>query len=161
MSRRRWPVFLACLLACAWASLILAAPFLAAWPGTAARLSAVSYAVGGIVCHQRAERSFHAFGAQLPVCARCTALYLGGAWGLFLGIVLPSLRHREPLALLARTWTWRTVLGLALVPLAASVALEWLGLWTAPNAWRAAASLPAAWAAGALVAESLSFRVTL
>jgi uncharacterized membrane protein len=32
-------------------------------------------------CHQRPERSFFAWGMQLPVCARCFGIYLG----MFLG----------------------------------------------------------------------------
>ena len=35
----------------------------------------------GRVCHQRPERSFHVAGVQLPVCARCTGLYVSGAAG--------------------------------------------------------------------------------
>ena len=53
------------------------------------------------------------------------------------------------------------VLAWAAVPMAVTIVLEWAGIWAASNAWRAVGSLPAAWAAGALVAESLSFRVTL
>jgi hypothetical protein len=53
------------------------------------------------------------------------------------------------------------VLGLVALPMVVTIALEWAGLRAVPNAWRAAASLPAAWGVGALIAESLSFRVTL
>ena len=28
-------------------------------------------------CHQRPERSFHIWGKQLPLCARCTGIVLG------------------------------------------------------------------------------------
>src|SRR5262249_50728026 len=42
-------------------------------------LSAVVYEVGSLVCHQLSNRSFHAWGAQMPVCARCTGLYVGAA----------------------------------------------------------------------------------
>src|SRR5438067_12965322 len=37
------------------------------------------YLIGSIVCHQRPERSFHLWSAQLPVCARCTGIYAGAA----------------------------------------------------------------------------------
>ena len=40
------------------------------------------FAAGGLVCHQRPERSFFVDGHQLPVCARCTGLYLSGALGI-------------------------------------------------------------------------------
>src|SRR5215213_1015014 len=41
--------------------------------------SATIYTVGSLVCHQQAVRSFHLWGAQVPVCARCAGLYAGAA----------------------------------------------------------------------------------
>jgi uncharacterized membrane protein len=35
-----------------------------------------------LICHQRPERSFWIFGAQVAVCARCLGVYLGAAIGL-------------------------------------------------------------------------------
>jgi uncharacterized membrane protein len=35
-----------------------------------------------IVCHQRPERSFWIFGAEVAVCSRCLGIYLGAAMGL-------------------------------------------------------------------------------
>lgn len=35
-----------------------------------------------LVCHQRPERSFWAFGAPIAVCARCLGIYIGAAIGL-------------------------------------------------------------------------------
>jgi hypothetical protein len=141
---------------------VLAAPWLASSSApVGSRLSALSYLVGGLVCHQRSGRSFHLAGAQLPVCARCTALYLGGAAFLLIALLVAAVGRREPVSVLAARWGWRRVVGAALVPLLLTIVLEWAGAWTVSNAWRAALSLPAAVAAGALVAESLSFRVTL
>ncbi len=37
-------------------------------------------------CHQKPERSFYYKKYQLPVCARCTGLYLGYLVGLIIGI---------------------------------------------------------------------------
>jgi uncharacterized membrane protein len=37
-----------------------------------------------IVCHQRPERSFWIFGAEMAVCSRCLGIYLGAAAGLLL-----------------------------------------------------------------------------
>ena len=37
------------------------------------------YLVGGLLCHQRPERSFFLWGSQMPVCARCTGIYVGAA----------------------------------------------------------------------------------
>ena len=35
-----------------------------------------------IVCHQRPERAFWIFGAEMAVCSRCLGIYLGAAAGL-------------------------------------------------------------------------------
>jgi uncharacterized membrane protein len=39
-----------------------------------------------IVCHQRPERSFWIFGAEMAVCSRCLGIYLGAAAGLLFRI---------------------------------------------------------------------------
>ena len=44
--------------------------------------SAGTYLIAGVVCHQRPDRSFHPDGVQMPVCARCFGLYLGGGLGV-------------------------------------------------------------------------------
>jgi uncharacterized membrane protein len=40
--------------------------------------------VGYAICHQIPERSFHIAGHQLPLCARCTGIYLGALMGFSL-----------------------------------------------------------------------------
>jgi uncharacterized membrane protein len=54
-------------------------------------------------CHQLPERSPHLFGAQLPLCWRCSGIALGAAallcW-LFTKRRLPALSVSVPLALL-------------------------------------------------------------
>jgi len=40
--------------------------------------------VGYAICHQIAERSFHIAGQQLPLCARCTGIYMGVLTGFTL-----------------------------------------------------------------------------
>ena len=48
-------------------------------PGILGKVDALSYAV----CHRLDERSFHfADGLQLPLCARCSGMYLGAVVGL-------------------------------------------------------------------------------
>jgi uncharacterized membrane protein len=47
--------------------------------------------IGYAVCHRIDERSFHVFGRQLPLCARCTGeFFAAGATLLFLGLVSPK-----------------------------------------------------------------------
>src|SRR3954465_2024069 len=52
-----------------------------AWLWMAALLLApgMGFPVGHFICHQRPERTFFVHGQQMPVCARCTGLYLGAA----------------------------------------------------------------------------------
>src|SRR5574341_842745 len=40
--------------------------------------------VGYAICHQIGERSFHIAGQQLPLCARCTGIYMGVLTGFTL-----------------------------------------------------------------------------
>jgi len=48
-------------------------------------------------CHQLHERSFSFRGYQFPLCARCTGLFVGQAWGMLPGLLyihryIPDLR---------------------------------------------------------------------
>ena len=56
-------------------------------------LSASTYLVAHRVCHQNPARSFSFAGAPLPVCGRCTGLYLAGPIGALAAIV--SRRNRS------------------------------------------------------------------
>jgi uncharacterized membrane protein len=149
----------------AWAVLLLLAPFLASRShasmlGTG--LVVAAYAVGGVVCHQLSERSFHLASAQLPVCARCTGIYLGAAvmalaaWGAR-GFSTsaretrgrapvdapkrreggqPSVQRRSPKRVALVT------LALAVAPTAATLAFEW-ATGHAPANWiRFSAGIP-------------------
>ena len=52
-------------------------------PGILSKADAIGYAV----CHRIEERSFHVDGRQLPLCARCSGMYMGAVLGLaFLSI---------------------------------------------------------------------------
>ena len=66
---------------------ILAAFLYIAPPGILSKADAVGYAV----CHQLSERSFHVDGHQLPLCARCSGMYLGAV----LGIVYLSFTYKR------------------------------------------------------------------
>ena len=142
-------------LAVAWPVLVLLAPWLgssAAGGGGAAWLSAAAYSLGSLVCHQRPERSFHLFGAQLPVCARCTGLYVSGA----LGVVFAWWRGRPAGA--ARWRSWRVPLVLAALPTFVTLAVEWWWPAATSKAVRAVAAVPAGIVAGLLLAEFSGFR---
>jgi uncharacterized membrane protein len=66
----------------AWTTSLFLAAYIAASPhGNSASygLALAVYGLGSFICHQRPERSFHLWTAQLPVCARCTGIYVGAA----------------------------------------------------------------------------------
>lgn len=146
---------------CAWLVLIVAAPLLASSGPRrplAVRLAATAYLAGSFVCHQRPARSFHLDGVQMPVCARCTGLYLAGAAGLLSGLAWLGRGGVCRAWSRAERFDWRLLLVLASMPLLVSVCGEMLGLWQGSNVWRAVSALPAGYAVGALVSESLSFQ---
>lgn len=124
-----------------WVGVLFASPVFAA-RGTAAWLPAIAYPIGARICHQRIERSFSIAGVQMPVCARCTGLYVGGAIGLLLGW---SVRRQRS------TTTTRAQLLAGLTPIAVTVALEWTGVIETSNLVRLATGLPAGWVAGVVV----------
>jgi len=49
------------------------------------------YAFFSFICHQDPARSWHLLGSSLPVCIRCTSIYLAFTASLWLG-VKPSVR---------------------------------------------------------------------
>ena len=92
--------------------------------------TAVLYAAGSRICHQRPDRSFHTAGIQWPVCGRCSGLYLGGALGALLGVST------------ARRVGARRLLAICAVPTAITVGLEWLHLAQVSNLARLASAMP-------------------
>ncbi len=64
---------------------IAAAGVLIAWMlGTPSGVLGKASAIGYAICHQIAARSFLIDGTPMPLCARCTGIYLGVVTGLFL-----------------------------------------------------------------------------
>src|SRR4051812_18010349 len=59
------------------------------------------YAVGAVICHQRPERSFEIWHSQMPVCARCTGIYLGAA---LVAVLLLAAPPRQPLSPRQARW---------------------------------------------------------
>jgi uncharacterized membrane protein len=114
------------LAAAVWLALLILGPILPV------PLAAMLYALGARICHQRPERSFHLFAAQLPVCARCVGIYSGAAAGLFVAL---SARIRRRLSWIPA----RTLLLVGATPTLITLLLEWTGAWAGSNGARAGA----------------------
>jgi uncharacterized membrane protein len=120
-----------------WTAAIFFAPLAPAHGGQLTLSRAVG-AAGALVCHQRVERSFMIGGRPMPVCARCTGLYVSGAAGaLAAWLVLPRMPRRTRAAILA-----------AAVPTVITIVVEWAGLAEPGNVARAMAALPLGAACG-------------
>jgi len=139
-----------------WAVALIVVPYLVArHPDRLALrpVAAAVYLTGGLVCHQRPERSFHPWGVQMPVCGRCFGLYAAAPLGAGLGLVagVGWLGRRRPMT--AREV--RTLLVVTGLPTAATWSAEWLGL-TAPSMMvRAAAALPLGAAVAWVIATAI------
>jgi hypothetical protein len=150
-----------------WLVAIFAAPYAArrAAPGSPAAVLAVgTYLVGSVICHQQARRSFHLEGVQLPVCARCTGIYLAAPFGVLFvffrrGSAPDAGSRHSPATRLAPFGSrarrarpgggerfdaarWRTALLLAALPTAVTVVMEWVSGTMIPGPIRFAAGLP-------------------
>ena len=119
-----------------WAGALPLATFAASQshPTPAAYLATLAiYAIGGVVCHQLEPRSFHLWGRQMPVCARCTGIYAGAALGALLAAARPRAVRLSP----------RWIAALATAPMAVSVLIEWTTGIAMSNALRCATGLVA------------------
>lgn len=47
-----------------------------------------------VFCHGIPERCFHFWGVPMPICARCTAIYVGLALAIAAFVLLPRLTER-------------------------------------------------------------------
>jgi len=111
---------------------------------------ALVYAAGCVICHQLPERSFFLDGRQLPVCARCTGLYLSGAAG-FLGWCFWKATRGWPRFTVSPQLALAIVIGAA-VPTALSYFAGIAGIWDGSNLTRALLAMPLGLSAGAVVA---------
>jgi len=110
-------------------------------PSLPSSIAALVYGVGSLICHQRPERSFHVAGGQLPVCARCLAIYVGAAVGAAWSLRRDAwlLSQRRP-AMLA-----------AAGPLAVTLVVEWTGIADPGNGLRALSGVVAGAGVAAVV----------
>lgn len=60
-----------------WLGIIFLCPYLYSLPHFPKALILLIYMIFKLICHQKPERSYFIFGAQLPVCARCLGIYVG------------------------------------------------------------------------------------
>ncbi|MBZ0316992.1 MAG: DUF2085 domain-containing protein [Anaerolineae bacterium] len=96
-----------------WIALFFAVIIIGAWLlATPAGVLGKADAVGYAICHRITIRSFEAFDRQLPLCARCTGIYLGVVSGLML--LIAGGRSR---AMRLPNWRILIVLGLFVVVL--------------------------------------------
>ena len=123
----------------AWAVMLPLAPYVASRPhaspaGTAFVVAV--YGIGGLICHQLPERSYRLWTAQMPVCVRCTGIYVGaaiaaaaafGARGfhprLRFGYRQPSVASRSPKRLALQGP--RATLIIAALPTLLTLTYEW------------------------------------
>jgi uncharacterized membrane protein len=127
-----------------WTFALVLAPLLATRAHASAFGTAVvvaAYAVGSLVCHQLPARSFHLWGAQMPVCARCTGIYVGAA----MVAVVEAARAFRPgdrrvgVRLALRP---AAMLAVAAVPTLLTLVYEWTTGVTPANWIRFAAGVP-------------------
>jgi uncharacterized membrane protein len=78
-------------------------------PGFFEKADAIGYAV----CHRIPERSFHIGTYQLPLCARCSGMYLGAMLGLAYQAIISKRKGGTP--------PWRVIVPLALLVIAFGV----------------------------------------
>jgi uncharacterized membrane protein len=108
------------------------------------------YAVGSVICHQMPERSFFIDGRQLPVCARCTGLYLGGGAGVLGWLIWKAAQGWRSFFLAPRRVL--AIVVAAGLPTALSYATGVIGVWDGSNVTRALLAVPLGLSAGAVVA---------
>jgi uncharacterized membrane protein len=146
-SSRRWLRRVLCAGALGWAVLIPSAALAAGRASGApvvGLLAALPYAIGAVICHQQAARSFAIWSQQLPVCARCTGIYVGAAIAAMIASTFRSakaLRHNNPRKVAQRFSAART-LAFAAIPTVATLAYEWSTSTTPSNVVRAIAGFP-------------------
>jgi uncharacterized membrane protein len=111
-----------------WLALLILTPVLPV------PIAGMLYALGSRICHQRPERSFHLFAAQLPVCARCAGIYTGAAIGSLLALS-GSIRER------LFPFSPRMLLVAGALPTLITLIIEWSGAGAGGNDVRAAAGV--------------------
>lgn len=80
--------------------------------------------MGSAVCHQMAERSFIFEGMQMPLCARCTGIYIGAFFAFCFFLLKKRLGGNKPFS------AQQSILMVCcIVPMAADGFGSYAGLW--------------------------------
>jgi uncharacterized membrane protein len=101
-----------------------------------------------LMCHTRVERSLELFGVPMPICARCTGVYLGMLGGIALFWLIPLLRERF----------MRGVAIACVLPLAVDGLTQLTGLRESTNPLRVATGLVAGMAFGLWILSAVQHR---
>lgn len=144
-----------------WAVALPTAAFSRARPSThgAVRIaSAAVYTAGAVVCHQRKDRSFTVAGVVLPVCARCTGIYMAAAAAAAILLTGSRRRGRSRGGQISVAHI-RALACLAVAPTALTVAYEWSSAHATSNIVRLLAGVPIGLLVAWLVMRSARPRV--
>ena len=87
--------------------------------------------MGSAVCHQMAERSFILEGMQMPLCARCTGIYIGVFFAFFFFFLKKRLQAGKPFSMQQAVLT-----SLAIVPIGVDGVGSYLGFWESSQLMR-------------------------
>ncbi|HYI07811.1 MAG TPA: DUF2085 domain-containing protein [Thermoanaerobaculia bacterium] len=128
-------------------TVILSASALCAW-AISAGASMQWRLLFRVLCHGRVERSLELFGVPMPICARCTGIYLGLLAGLAAFRLLPLLQER----------VMRMVAFAAVIPLAVDGLTQLAGLRESTNPLRMATGLAAGLAFGLWILAAVERR---
>ena len=134
-----------------WAIALPFATFVASRPHVSSGpyLFALSvYLTGRTICHQLAGRSFQLWGHQMPVCARCSGIYLGGA-------VAALIAPFRTTSVVSYGSPALGILLCAALPTLATLVFEWTTGIAPSNAIRSLAGVPIGAAAAWLVVRVL------
>ena len=118
-------------------TVILSAATLCSW-AIAQGASMQWRALFRVMCHGRVERAFALFDVPMPICARCTGIYLGLLGGIALFAVLPLIREE----------VMRRISFAAVTPLALDGLTQLTGLRESTNLLRVITGLVAGLAFG-------------
>lgn len=128
-------------------ALILAAASLCSW-AIAQGASMQWRALFRFMCHGRVDRCLELFSTPMPICARCTGIYLGMLAGLVLFPLMQWLRER----------TMRAVAFIAVLPLGLDGVTQLLGFRESVNPLRIATGVIAGLAFGLWILSAVERR---